>query len=257
MVVMVDGLEEYVCKYSANTPANKLLIEYLGYSFACLWDIPVPDAAFVRVLPEHVPKNLPNYLQPRSFDIPTFGSRYHPGSKEIDQSVISSWLSKPSQLKRIKNKTDLLKTGLFDIWLSNEDRVHNNTNLLVAAIPDGMKIMAIDHEKCFNSGVLDVAYPMYQINSDDSILSFDLVPLLFKQGAEFERIKSDLLNEFPSLVSQCQNRLAQILQLIPPEWRIDTDETERYLNSNIFALDWLKETNENFTQFVAESFSKL
>jgi hypothetical protein len=221
VVVMVEGFDEYVCKYSANTPAKKLLIEYLGFSFAQIWGIPIPDAAFVNISQDHIPDaKLASFLNRRSFEIPTFGSRYRAGSKEIDQTVISSWLSKPSQLKKIKNKEDLLKIGLFDIWLANEDRCHNNSNLMVASEPDGMKLIAIDHEKCFNSGVIDPAYTIYQINAYDSILNFDLVPLFYKQNSELERITEELLNEFPVFVANCQARLAPILQLIPAEWRI-------------------------------------
>lgn len=258
VVVMVDGFDEYVCKYSAHTPAKKLLIEYLGFSFAQIWDIPIPDAAFVNISQDHIPDaKLASFLNRRCFEIPTFGSRYIAGSKEIDQTVISSWLSKPAQLKKIKNKDALLKIGLFDIWLANEDRCHNNSNLIVASEPEGMKLIAIDHEKCFNSGIIDPAFPTCQINADESILNFDLVPMFYKQNAEFEGIKEELLNEFPQLVANCQAQLGRILQLIPDEWSINREEIEEYLNSNIFDENWLAETKENFSLFITNSFTNL
>ncbi len=255
VVVLADDLNEYVCKYSANTPANRLLIELLGYSFAKIWNIPIPRANFVTISPEHVAGTIiDNLIQRRCFDTPTFGSYYYSEAKEIDKTLIASWKTKKSQLNRIRNKADLLKIGLFDLWLSNEDRNHNNSNLLINPIDGGLELMVIDHEKCFNSGIINPDLKIYQINADESILNYDLIPLFFKQNAEFELLKASILDNFQTHVNNCRLELAQILQLIPDSWGINREEIEEYLNNNIFVSGWLTETEQNFSQFISNSF---
>lgn len=255
VVVLADDMNEYVCKYIGRTPAKKLLIEYLCSAFASIWGISVPEPAFVKILAEHVPgEMLSNSFHAQYFEIPTIGSLNYPESKEIDKSVIASWRSKPSQIKWITNKEDFLQIGLFDLWLANEDRNHNNFNLLLNPIIGGIEVMAIDHEKCFNSGIIDPVRPPYQLTVDESILSSDIVPLLFRQGDELDRLKDVILGEFPGWVEACQNQLVEIIQLIPLEWGINREEIEEFLNSNIFAPLWRDETEHNFRQYITDSF---
>ena len=258
VVVLCDDLNEYVCKYSIGTPAKKLLIEYLGHAFASLWGISVPEGKFVKIASEHVPDEiLSNSTQRRYFDIPTIGSLNYPESKEIDRTLVASWKAKKSQLKKVQNKEDLLKIGLFDLWLANEDRNHNNFNLLVNSADGGVKIVAIDHEKCFNSGIINNDRPPYQINGDESILTSDLVPLFFVQNAKLAEHINNILVEFPTYVDICQRELPQILQQLPIEWGINQDEIREFLNNHIFVQSWREETEENFRQLISDSFQQL
>lgn len=255
VVVLTEGIEEFVCKYSTNTPANKLLIEYLGYSFAAIWNIPIPQAKLVNILQEHIPDHiLGNGIQRRSFEIPTIGSLNYPESKEMDKTLIASWQARKAQLRKIQNKEDFLKIGLFDLWLSNEDRNHNNFNLLIQPTDRGAQVMAIDHEKCFNSGIIDPNRPIYQLTGDESILTTEIIPLLFRQGIELDTIIDSILDEFPVLVAECQAQMAQLMQHIPPSWGINTERLEEFLNNNIFAQEWIDETSPNFRQYIADSF---
>jgi hypothetical protein len=255
VVVLCDDLNEYVCKYSINTPARRLLIEYLGFCFAKIWDIPIPEGKFVNISSDHVPQEfLSNTFQRRYFETTTIGSLNYPESKEIDKTFIASWKSKPAQLRKILNKEDLLKIGLFDLWLSNEDRNHNNFNLLINSVTGGTKLMAIDHEKCFNTGIIDPVHPPYQISEDESLLTSDLIPLFFRQGIELDGIRDGILQEFPNWVDECRNQLAQILQPLPGNWGINNEEIQNFLNSHIFVPDWRNETEQNFRQYIASNF---
>jgi hypothetical protein len=251
VLVMTEDLENYVCKYANGIPSNKLLIEYLGYAFSKQWELQIPEAAFVNILPEHVPAHILNgVIQGNFFHVPTLGSKFHEGLKEIDSTLIASWKSKKSQIKKISNKADFLKIGLFDIWLSNEDRVQNNPNLMLKALPNGKQIIVIDHEKCFNSGIIDLNRPIYQINEADSILCTDILPLFYPKSTELDAIAVQLLNDFPHFVSACQEELVEILELIPAEWSINNQVIENYLNNTIFGENWIAECRENFLHFI-------
>ena len=255
VVVLAEDYYEYVCKYSNNTPSNLLLIEYLGYAFANIWGIPIPPGRFVNILDEHVPNEiLSARIQRTAFHKPTIGSQVIEASKEIDKTVIVSWKAKKAQLKKLINKEDFLKIGLFDLWLTNEDRNHNNSNLLVTAVDSGMKIVAIDHEKCFNSGSINPAQAPYQLTQDESILATEITPLLFEQGAGFDTIKNNLIAEFPVWVAQCQSQMVQILEPIPASWGINRESLEEYLNSHIFVPNWRTETEQSFRQYIDSSF---
>ncbi len=248
---MADDLEDYVCKYSNGVPSNKLLIEYLGYSFARIWGLQIPEAVFINILPEHIPENILNGgIQGHFFSRPTLGSKYIEDLKEIDSTLIASWKSKKSQIKKIVNREDFLKIGLFDIWLSNEDRVQNNPNLMLKALPNGKQIIVIDHEKCFNSGIIDIERPIYQINEADSIICTDILPLFYPKNAELVIIKDQLLHDFSTFVSDCQGQLGEILKPLPKEWGINSETIENYLNNTIFGENWINECKENFLQFL-------
>ena len=40
------------------------------------------------------------------------------------------------QKRRFANKNDVLKIALFDYWISNEDRNHNNYNLMLKMVKE-------------------------------------------------------------------------------------------------------------------------
>ena len=248
---MTDDLENYVCKYSNGVPSNKLLIEYLGFAFARIWGLQIPEAAFVNILPVHVPESiLSGGIQGNFFNRLTLGSRYNEGLKEIDFTLIASWKSKKSQIKKIQNREDFLKIGLFDIWLSNEDRVENNPNLMLKALPNGKQIIVIDHEKCFNSGIIDNDRPIYQINEADSLLCTDILPLFYPKKAELKEMSDQLLVDFPTLALNCKNEIGEILKLIPQDWGINNLTIENYLNNTIFGENWIDDCKDTFTQFI-------
>ena len=132
--VLCDDFNEYVCKHSHRTPADILFLEYLAASFGQLWKLKIPEFAFVQIQAEHIPADLTgNSVQPRSFLIPSFGSRNYEFAKEIDASFLSLEDSS-KELRKIKNKVDILRIGLFDRWIANEDRHIHNYNLCTKQI---------------------------------------------------------------------------------------------------------------------------
>jgi hypothetical protein len=72
-------------------------------------------------------------------------------------------------------KESFLKIGLFDIWMSNEDRHYENFNLLYNL--KEKRYVPIDHAMCFNSGNLDKAPSL--IGNNESILTSPFVNRFF------------------------------------------------------------------------------
>lgn len=136
IVYLCEDINYYACKYGKP---NNLFNEYLAASFCKIWEIPVPDFSFVNVADEHIPQGHPK----SDFSYPCFGSFYLEHAMEVSD-FLNTWEGKNYEIDKIFNKTDLLKIGLFDLWLSNEDRNHNNANLLINPTSDGYQIVAID-----------------------------------------------------------------------------------------------------------------
>lgn len=211
-----------------------------------------PEVAFVSISAEHVPSEIvSNRVSKADFQIPTFGSRHLPDAFEIDESLIISWSNKKSQLKNIINSEDFLRIGLFDLWMANEDRHHNNYNLMIAAEETGNILYAIDHEKCFNSAIFDKDHPIQLLTADESLLRTPLVPLLFNNEFHLEGVVKGILDEYGNYINVCKDELPAILQQIPESWGINTVEIAILLQKNIFAPEWIDQTAQSFKEYLA------
>ena len=146
--VFCSDMEYYVCKYFQGTgPAYSLFKEFIASAFLKIWQLPVPAFAFIRIKEEHIVQTgYPKHW----FEKPAAGSLYLGHCKEVDKFFIQL----PSLPKdQIDTYGTFLRTGLFDIWVSNEDRNFNNTNLLFD--PAKRIFIPIDHVQIFNGNNMD------------------------------------------------------------------------------------------------------
>lgn len=74
VVVTCNDKNDYVCKHNNASSVRPLLSEYLAYAFLRVWGISTPNAAFIKVEPEHYRDCLNNGLQPICFKNTCFGS---------------------------------------------------------------------------------------------------------------------------------------------------------------------------------------
>lgn len=246
--VLVQGndFNNWICKYK---DVNKLFSELLASEFARLWEIKVPDTALVWIDYDLCVKDFDNKkgLERRFFERECFGSLFLKEAIDVNQTLVSS----KEFTKKIKNKEDLLKIALFDIWLSNEDRNSNNYNLLLESGTSGYTIMyVIDHADIFNSA-LAYKYDIYEINQDDTILNSTLANLLLKNNTKIVNNVDFLLNSFSDLANKCNENLDPILKKVPPKWNIDL-EAYRDKIQFIFSSDWLERCNKLFRSYTQE-----
>ena len=117
VLVMCSDMQDYVCKYALGGNATNLFCEYVAASFLRVWQLPVPDFAFVNVDYEHVKHfGLPKHY----FDKTCFGSKYSRSFQELTHFTDNPDLKK--QKGYLQNRDTLLKVALFDLWMANEDR---------------------------------------------------------------------------------------------------------------------------------------
>lgn len=223
VVVLCNDLSFYVAKYGRP---HDLFNELIGASFARIWEIPVPDSALLHIKQDHVPAGLPQ----RPFSIPCYGSTYLEYAEDVNDFLIT-WKSNFYELNKIVNAEDLLKIGLFDIWLSNEDRNHNNTNLLIQPLDNGYQFVAIDHVNLFNSNCLEQG--ISQLNEYESLISTDFVRMFFRRGQKLSAIADGLVENFYIYTRKCLRDLPKILKQVPTEWNIDLVSKENLIKNQL------------------------
>lgn len=245
LLVTCEDFRDWVCKYDKFP--NHLFNELLASKFAEIWKIKTPEIAFIKVKTEHIPNSKFPKLQLNWFEKECFGSLNLEASKEIDYSSISMFQDRAFKDK-IANKEDFLKIALFDIWIANEDRNHNNFNLLLYVSPQKSFFYAIDHVNIFNSSFLE--YDVAKLTEDDSIIKTSLAKILFGKDKNLTRIVDSLLETFYLCTEECENKLDEILDLVPSSWNINKAQIRERIVKNIFTQGWKKQCELTFREFV-------
>lgn len=248
MLVLCDDFQNWICKHSPYS--SKLVNEVVGSYFASLWGLCTPEISLINVHQDHIPNN----IQGINFNKPCFGSKYIESSKEIDETTLSMF-EDISFRRKIINKDDFLLIALFDIWLSNEDRNHNNSNLLVDfSVPGEVYFTVFDHDSIFNSNALHRG--VYQINDFDSLINTKLANVLFKSGQSLVNLVDNLIKKFYICTTECENNIDNFLALLPIEWGVDKKELEIQLRNNLFTKEWLKDCETNFRALIQANINK-
>ena len=246
LLVTCDDMQDWVCKY--DRAPLRLFNELLAAKFAALWEIMTPEIAWIRIKKKHVPINKFPSIYPYLLEKECFGSLYIPNTIDVNKSLIPSFKD-PSFRNKLNNKEDFLKIALFDIWLANEDRNHNNYNLLLCASPEKLNFLyAIDHVEIFNSSYLN--YGINDLTEEDSIIKTDLAKILFSNETKLTEIVDALVKKFYLCIAECYNNLAEIIDLIPESWKINKPELEEKIIRNLFTDDWSSKCIENFRRFI-------
>lgn len=246
LLVTCDDFNDWVCKYD-QFPKN-LFNELIASNFAGIFGIKTPEAALIKVRSEHISLDeMPN-LQLNWFDKLCFGSRYLKNSKEIDRTTLSLFQDLSFQ-RKLENKNDFLKIALFDIWLANEDRHHNNTNLLLCSTPEKINLFyAIDHVCIFNSGSLQ--YGLFQLTEEDSILRSELAKVLFGKSRDLNLVVNNIVENFYLCTQECEEKLIEILQLVPESWELNITEISDAIRSQLFSDEWKQECIKTFRTYI-------
>jgi len=245
VLVMCNNLEHYVCKYniSYGSTANKLLREYIGACFLKNWNLFVPDFEFVKISEDHI-KNFPE-LQPRFFRTTCFGSKFNKYYKEVDKFLFSL---DASDKKLFANKYDYLKIALFDLWMSNEDRNHNNFNLMLN-IENKYEFIPIDQEMIFNTGNLDKG--LFLLSDSESIINTPITKRLFSKKELKDRIiLTNIKEEYYLCIEKCNKSLNIILENIPDDWSVNIDYEKKLMQKHLFNPKWIKMAYSQFLFFI-------
>jgi hypothetical protein len=249
--VLCSDANEYVCKYVRSRPAYHLFNEYLAASFLKIWNLKVPDFDIIMIKAGHFPEDWSTAnLHPAFFSAPCFGSRHICYGKEIDPgfAVLGGSLK---IAKKIANPGDLLAIALFDLWMANEDRNHNNYNLLLDTDPV-YAFVPIDHERCFNSNSLSLKRPLVVLTEDETLLNSDLAQWIFAKQKGLRHQIDVLLRNYYLWVVECQKSLESTVNAMPEQWGIAKSEKIALLNQSLFQPEWLAECEATFRRYTTK-----
>gem|GEM_PF-19374 len=168
---------------------------------------------------------------------------------------VTSLVSLHNELQKFQNRYDLLKIGLFDLWVANTDRSINNYNLLINSNRGYYEITPIDHSDIFDGCRL--GQDLAQLTEYDSILSSDLAKTLLYNNKKIAEETRLLLKNFPNFVTACNNALPEIVAGIPNDWCSDKGTLHEQIKSSIIDnATWIADTKANFKELVAEYIIK-
>lgn len=243
VVVMAEDIEEYACKYDAP---SKLINEYIGYQFLQLWGFELFPAAFIQIKREHVPDNiLGGRIQIPMFERPAFGLLYNNNAGDINNALLGLRKDSYEIAKFEQRFEELMKIGLFDLWLANDDRNHNNYNLLTI----GNRFIPIDHSNLFDGNGL--GRKLSPLTWEDSVLSSDLAITFLNNRKKMTAMHDELLENFPIFVTSCKAALSDIVLAMPDVWCNDkADLIERISTSVIDNPAWIQQTNTTFSELI-------
>ncbi len=250
--VEANDFNTYLCKHTSNTVANILFNEYLAAQFLRLWDIYLPPMVFLDIKMKHINVNVfTRGIQKSNFEKICIGFKYMNYAKNLDK-LDAGIKNNKTRREKIKNKNDLLKIILFDIWLANEDRNQGNFNLLLNPEEEGYKIVPIDHEYIFNTNSLDKEGSPYSINQYDSIIASDFFKSLFPKHNKKKIVTfaEQISNNLSNYVINCKNNIENIINDVPTDWNIDTDFIKSKLHQRIFNPEWQHQTVKTFNEFI-------
>lgn len=246
--VLCSDLNEYVVKYKKFTPASDLFNEFLGSEFLRIWCIGVPESAIVTVKDEHIPAEFVSpTIQPIFFQTPCFGSKHNDFAKEMEP-LMSLVKDDIKIIKRIKNKGELLVIALFDLWMANEDRRHNNYNLLLNTDPE-YYFVPIDHVNCLNSNSLAPGRGMEMLTQEDTIINTDLAKVIFQNPKGLPNQIDEIVVNYYLWVSECQKSLENLVDAMPDQWGIAKADKIALLNSTLFQQKWIRDCEATFKDY--------
>ena len=164
----------------------------------------------------------------------TFGSKWLEDSLEMAEYIR---VQNKVALRKFKNPIDIIRIGLFDIWVENTDRKPTNNNILFSAYENHLIINAIDHAFTFDSvkySDLNVKFinNTYNENILETSLAKDIISLKKKEPDRGDWM-DDLKENFYLCTNNCKQNFDTIVRYIPEELGLDID-LRRFIRDFLF-----------------------
>lgn len=244
VLVVCSDKEAYICKYMPSTnSAFKLVCELVGSTMARTWSIESPATAFVHIEAAH----WAGIHTPHNLTAPAWGY------KKLDNIVDIT----PTTCNQVKNTNSLLmqllKIALFDFWIANEDRTCNNANLLYDIVVN--KLVSIDYGGIFNTSTFE--YPLSQLTMTDTILYAELFRHLVKEKSNEDVISmaNQLKGYYDACITNCEQEIQPILDVIPVEWNIPRLVVESKLKQ-LVNQEWTDAVWLNFLECLKDNLEE-
>jgi hypothetical protein len=224
LVIANDFNAYYIKNTRGHNPATFLINEFLCHYLLRLWNIASPEIAAVTVDKNILPDTLSNYHKLYYYDNIAFGSKKMEHVVEMNHFA---GIESKTTFNKFKKPDDLLKLGLFDIWVENDDRKPTNPNVLFEILEDRIGIVAIDNAFTFCSLSYDQLFKGEVCQSfNDNLLYSAFVQKIYeyikKENGRIDYIK----DYFYLCINNCKANYNDIIANIPTSLGLTQDLKE-------------------------------
>lgn len=223
LVIDKDGNQYYAKTTTFNLPKAELINEvFCAYALQC-WDLKVPPVCLIQIPYQLVEQYNRENAVPISnrYKLQYFGETLFFGSQNLGNAVeLQDFLPgiTKSQFKNLYLPQDLIKIGVFDLWVGNKDRRPENPNFLMVFEDGKIRFCAIDHTAAFAhiSDYQQVRDIMLGMKRNDGILATKLA----KSIGELlpSKITKNLRDDILTGMENVRIEFDTIVELIPKQW---------------------------------------
>lgn len=236
LLIITEDFKKYLIKSTRDLkPSYYIINEFLCSYLLQIWKIPTPEFASIKLDPILLlGGSYSEFHKPHFYNNITFGSKWLEDGLEMEEYIR---VQNKVVLRKFKNPLDLIRIGLFDIWVENTDRKPTNNNILFSAVENHLIINAIDHAFTFDSvkySDLNVNFinNTYNENILETSLAKDIVSLKKKEPDKGEWI-DNLKENFYLCTNNCKQNFDTIVRYIPAELGFDRD-LSRFIQDFLF-----------------------
>lgn len=250
LLVIADDFKKYLIKSTHDDkPSYYIINEFLCSYLLQIWEIPTPEVASIKLDPILLTGGTySDYHKPHFYNSLTFGSKWLEGGLEMEEYIRAQ---NKVALRKFKNPFDIIRIGLFDIWVENTDRKPTNNNIIFSVDGNHLIINAIDHAFTFDSvkySDLDANFIIntYNENILETSLAKDIISLKKKEPDKGDWT-TVLRENFYLCTEKCKQNFDTIVQYIPVELGFDSDLSQFVRN---FLFD-RERNNKVFSEFLS------
>lgn len=249
---VIDGfVDVFIAKTTrSKEPKVELINELICSYFSKCWSLKSPEPVLVKIgnsVVEQYQKEFGELLKYKGIDFNKetfYGTRRIESAIELDKHIDK--LTTKNDWKKFENPLDILKIGVFDIWLCNKDRWVKNPNILISPDKEGFVFHPIDHTAAFAhlSDHKQVRAALMHLEDDMRILKAPLIRSIVKY-ADKQQLQ-DLHKEIYKCMSLCIQNIEFIFAQVPSEWGFSKKAKEHL-------KEFLSDKNRN--QIVSQAYN--
>jgi hypothetical protein len=231
-LLMRTSDDYYVVKYLGNEHGPRILVnELVCYKLARLLDIPIPDAALIKI--DENALSLSPELQKLGVQ-----PGLHFGSKLVSRAEPSI---QPPLVALVKNKEDIPSIILFDQIIYNDDRTMNPGNLIVDL--KNKRLLALDHSHTFRLGAIWNEIELKKIHENNLCLVKEFHGQNYKVLLKYVNGYNPFNKILQKIQKVSKEDIIWCTQQIPEEWELNNLDKDAL-------IDFLWYRIENINKFL-------
>ena len=243
-----SGLDVYFVKYNRTaSEIDGLIAEIVCHFLAKRLHLETPEIAYVVIGDHPIPEKF-QYADHLTQGKIAFGSKkVRNAENELTQL---EFIFSKHEFNRIEFPEHLLRVGLFDLWIGNNDRTAQNYNLFLTR---GKKqnLVVFDHFEAFNK---ITEHPLEDIVSEIDVYSTGFLSTNYAYEMLGWVSKNNLYEEvekFFSVINSLDIRelLRSINQTYPESWDSNNATTD-YILRFLTSVERLKEIKNQITDYI-------